>query len=206
MRVKNQYPDWVEKFRGPGKTIRKVKNGYGLYKCTSVYVPGEKYPKSKQEYLGMITEKDGFIPKKTVSNNPSYIEYGVSRLIWLNFKRELVRSSYMGDELLVRISIVKYLFGTVNHDLMLLSFISDGCIDEMDKRLSSTSEKRIENLASKIDTLLRKKIRDPNDRSLLESLLRNCVLDSKNRTAQLPAVPDVAIEIMERYGLRYGNG
>ena len=108
MRVKNQYPDWAEKFRGPGKTIRKAKNGYGLYKCTSVYVPGEKYPKSKQEYLGMITEKDGFIPKKTVSNNPSYIEYGVSRLIWMNFKRELVRSSFMGDEIIVRISIVKY--------------------------------------------------------------------------------------------------
>ena len=206
MRVKNQYPDWAEKFRGPGKTIRKAKNGYGLYKCTSVYVPGEKYPKSKQEYLGMITEKDGFIPKKTVSNNPSYIEYGVSRLIWMNFKRELVRSSFMGDEILVRISIVKYLFGEVNHDLMLLSFISDGCIDEMDKRLSSASEKRIENLANKIDALLRQKMKDKDDRKLLESLLRNCVLDSKNKTAQSPVVPAAAVEIMERYGLRYGNG
>ena len=206
MRVKNQYPEWAEKYRGPGKTIRKLKNGYGLYKCTSVYVPGEKYPKSKQEYLGMITETDGFIPKKTVSKNPTYIEYGVSHLIWSNFRRDLSRSTFTGDDVLVRIGIVKYLFGEVNHELMALSFISDGHIEEMDERLNSTSKKRIENLANKIDILLRQKIKSPDDRKLLESLLRNCVLDSKNKTVQLPVVPAAATEIMERYGLRYGNG
>lgn len=31
------YPDWVEKYRGKGRTIRKVRNGYGLYACTSTY-------------------------------------------------------------------------------------------------------------------------------------------------------------------------
>jgi hypothetical protein len=55
------YPDWAEKYRGKGRTIRKVRNGYGLYQCTSVYVSGQKYPKSIQKYLGMITEKNGFI-------------------------------------------------------------------------------------------------------------------------------------------------
>ena len=34
------YPDWVEKFRSPGHTIKKTKQGYGLYSCTSKYVPG----------------------------------------------------------------------------------------------------------------------------------------------------------------------
>ena len=33
------YPDWVEKFRSPGHTIKKTKQGYGLYSCTSKYVP-----------------------------------------------------------------------------------------------------------------------------------------------------------------------
>ena len=50
------YPDWVEKYRGKGRTIRKVRNGYGLYACTSTYSPGQKYPKSVSTYLGMITE------------------------------------------------------------------------------------------------------------------------------------------------------
>lgn len=57
MKKKNIYPEWAEKFRAEGKTIRKVRNGYGLYECTSTYVPGQKYPKSVQKYLGMITEK-----------------------------------------------------------------------------------------------------------------------------------------------------
>ena len=39
------YPDWVEKFRSPGHTIKKTKQGYGLYSCTSKYVPGGN-PKS----------------------------------------------------------------------------------------------------------------------------------------------------------------
>ena len=58
------YPDWVEKYRGEGRTIRKTKNGYALYECTSVYVKGLNYPKSVQKYLGRITENDGFIPNK----------------------------------------------------------------------------------------------------------------------------------------------
>lgn len=34
MKKKNVYPEWAEKFRAEGKTIRKVRNGYGLYECT----------------------------------------------------------------------------------------------------------------------------------------------------------------------------
>ena len=30
MSIKNTYPDWVEKYRGKGLTIRKVRDGYGL--------------------------------------------------------------------------------------------------------------------------------------------------------------------------------
>lgn len=36
MKKKNVYPEWAEKFRAEGKTIRKVRNGYGLYECTSL--------------------------------------------------------------------------------------------------------------------------------------------------------------------------
>ncbi len=63
---KNTYPDWVEKYRTSGRTIRKISSGYSLYKYTSAYVKGQKYTKSVQEYLGRITEKDGFNPKKVI--------------------------------------------------------------------------------------------------------------------------------------------
>lgn len=36
------YPDWVEKFRSPGYTIKETKQGYSLYSCTPKYVPGGK--------------------------------------------------------------------------------------------------------------------------------------------------------------------
>ena len=107
------YPDWAEKYRGKGRTIRKVRNGYGLYQCTSVYVSGQKYPKSIQKYLGMITEKDGFIPKKSDKPDSSdLVEYGLSTLIFLNFKRDLQRSVFNGDQDLIctRLAIVYYLY------------------------------------------------------------------------------------------------
>ena len=55
----------------------------------------------------MVTEKEGFIPKKATTDHPLYIEFGLSHLIWDNFKRELLRSSFNGTEDLIRLGIVK---------------------------------------------------------------------------------------------------
>lgn len=203
MATKIQYPDWVEKYREKGKTIRKVRDGYGLYKCTSEYVPGAKYPKLVQTYLGMITEKDGFIPKKSVSTNPSYIEYGLSHFIWLNFKRVLSRATFTGDEVVVRLGIIQYIFGTVREDLIPLSFISNGIEETLIKRLPDISSNRIKAVSNKIGSVLAEKIPDKEDRFLLESLLRMCVMESNNRNAQIPALPQLAEGLIERYGLKY---
>lgn len=206
MKTKNQYPEWAEKFRSKEHTIRKVRNGYGLYKCTSVYVSGAPYPKSVQEYLGMITEEDGFIPKKTVTDHPNYIEYGLSHFIWLNFRRDLQRASYQSLEGLLRLGVVKYIFGNVSEELLPYTFISDGHAEEMVRVLQSSSMQRIDNLAKKIDVLLTKRIPGQAERTVLEGLLRCCVLDAKNKLSQTPALPEKAREIIERNGLRYGNG
>ena len=163
MRTKTQYPDWVEKYRTKGCTIRKVRNGYGLYKCTSVSVPGLPYPKLKQEYLGMVTEKDGFIPKKVASDHPVFLEYALSNLIWRNFKRALIRSSFNGNEDLVRLGIVKYTFGDANEALIRLTFISDGHEEIMLRLLQSSSPQRINTISKKINELLDEKIRDHDE-------------------------------------------
>ena len=205
MKVKNQYPQWVEKYRTKGCTIRKVRNGFGLYRCTSVSSPDLPYPKSKQEYLGMVTEKDGFIPKKATAEHPLYIEYGLSHLIWKNFKRELLRSSFNETEAVIRLGIVKYIFSDVNEALVRLSYISDGVEEPLIKLLGSTSGQRLENIRRKIDSLLSEKIGNATDRACLEALLRCCVMDSRNRTAQMPALPEAARQIIERYGLKYGE-
>jgi hypothetical protein len=205
MKTKNQYPDWVEKFRTKGHTIRKVRDGYGLYKCTSVYVPGAKHPKSKQEYLGMITEADGFVPKKTVSEHPLFIEYGLSHLIWCSFRRELRRSTFNGDEILVKLGIIRYIFGSTETSVIELTFISNGLEEELKKSALSSSEIRLKKLVSKIDGLLDEKIKNPSDRRALESILLTCVMDSKNRENQIPELPEMAKKIIERYGLKYGQ-
>ena len=206
MRTKNQYPDWVEKYRTKGCTIRKVRNGYGLYKCTSVSVPDLPYPKLKQEYLGMVTEKDGFIPKKVTSDHPVFLEYALSNLIWRNFKRALIRSSFNGNEDLVRLGIVKYIFGDANEALIRLTFISDGHEEILLRLLQSSSPQHINTISKKVNALLDEKIRDHDERKVLENLLRSCVLDSKNKLLQVPEIPSLAKEIMERNGLKYGDG
>lgn len=203
MGTRIQYPDWVEKYRKKGQTIRKVRNGYGLYKCTSTYDRDTKGPKLVQTYLGMITEADGFIPKKSVSSNPSYIEYGLSHFIWQNFKRALTRATFSGDEMVVRLGIISYLFGAVREDLIPLTYLSDGMEKELSERLRSTAPKRIKAVSNKIDSLLSEKIPDQQDRVLLESILRMCVMESNNRSSQIPALPKPAEELIERYGLKY---
>lgn len=56
-------PEWAEKYRKPGTTIKKIGNGYYLYSATSKTVEGKKHPVSVQNYLGRITE-DGLIDAK----------------------------------------------------------------------------------------------------------------------------------------------
>lgn len=203
MKTKNKYPDWVEKYRSKGCTIRRIRNGYGLYKCTSTREAGLPYPKSKQEYLGMITEKDGFLPKKTTSDHPIYIEYALSSLIWQNFKRELILSSFNGQEDFVRVAIVKYIWGDINEELIRLSFISDGHEEMMINILRSSSKERINRVSRRIEELLSIKIKNDVDRELLKNLLRNCVLDSKNRLSQTPNIPQLAQEIIRNNNLKF---
>ena len=154
----------------------------------------------------MVTEKEGFIPKRSTAAHPIFIEYGLSRLIWMNFKRPLLRSSFNGSETLIRLGIVHYIFGSVNENLLRYTFIADGCWLEMANAINSTSPRRIKNISRKINDLLDEKVRDHDDRVLLESLMRCCVLDSKNMLSLTPQVPQTAMDIIERNGLKYGDG
>ncbi len=58
------YPEWVLKHKQKNTEIRKLKGRYYLYKITSKWSPQKK--RTKKVTLGMvgvITEKDGLIPK-----------------------------------------------------------------------------------------------------------------------------------------------
>lgn len=198
------YPDWVEKYRGKGKTIRKVRNGYGLYQCTSVYDPNLKYPRSVQKYLGMITEKDGFIPKKsTVSDAPtSFLEYGLSHFIMVNFKRDLVRSTYNGDQDIVILGTVSYIFGDLNETFIRATCLTQGKEDELTEKIGrGISERRLKAVSNRIDKLIAQKITDSGDRNVLEKLLFLTVI-RKNADPESVVYYPVVKEIAERYELK----
>lgn len=79
------YPDWVQKQKTTGTTVKKVGNNYYLYKHSSKRVRGKKNPVPVDTYIGKITpdgiEKSG--SKKVAVNDAEVIvkEYGFSRAV-----------------------------------------------------------------------------------------------------------------------------
>lgn len=77
------YPDWVQKYRTRGKTVKKKGDTYYLYKRTSKRVPGKKYPQPVDTYIGIITP-EGIIEsnkKKVTLSDIEVWEYGFSKAI-----------------------------------------------------------------------------------------------------------------------------
>lgn len=59
-RTEKKYPEWVQKQRGVGMTVKEKGGNYYLYKRTSKRVQGKKYPQPVDTYIGVITP-DGII-------------------------------------------------------------------------------------------------------------------------------------------------
>ncbi len=198
-----KYPDWVEKYRGKGRTIRKVRNGYGLYKCTSKNVPGLPYPKSVQTYLGMITEKDGFIPKRS-DDKQKYLEYGLSHMIWQNFRRDIKRSIYGAHEDETMLAIIAFLFGSLDEVFIRSSYLTYAKADELAEtagKLNNT--KKIFNAAEKLGNIMRKRIPDEKEYNAVTRLLFLCVVKEGPGPKIKPDIPEVVKDILDRHGLRY---
>ena len=72
--VDKVYPEWVQKHKVKGTSVRKVGNNYYLYKHSSKRVPGKKNPVPSDTYIGRITP-EGIIKsgKKKVDANESEI-------------------------------------------------------------------------------------------------------------------------------------
>ena len=197
------YPEWAEKYRTKGRTIRKVRDGYGLYECTSRYEKGQKYPQSVQKYLGMITEDKGFIPKRqSVSSKRQYVEYGLSHFIIKNFKRDLVRSLNSGSEEMVILGIVFYMFGALSETFIRSTYLTHGMEDKLIGRFNGgVAAQRLSRVRNKINKLLEERIPDEADRNTLVKLLFLSVIDMESEPESFGPNPAV-MEIIERYGLK----
>lgn len=81
--TEKKYPDWVQKHRTRGTTVKKKGDSYYLYKRTSKRVPGKKYPQPIDTYIGIITP-DGIIEsnKKKISMTDIEVwEYGFTKAV-----------------------------------------------------------------------------------------------------------------------------
>lgn len=81
--TEKRYPEWVQKYRTKGKTVKKKGDAYYLYQRTSKRVPGKKYPQPVDTYIGIITP-DGIIEsnkKKITITDIEVWEYGFSKAI-----------------------------------------------------------------------------------------------------------------------------
>lgn len=61
------HPEWVQKYKKQGTTVKKIGNNYYLYHATSKWNPEKNYPESVQTYIGKITE-DGVLNGKVSIN------------------------------------------------------------------------------------------------------------------------------------------
>ena len=127
------YPEWVQKYREKGTTVKKKGDAYYLYKRTSKRVPGKKYPQPVDTYIGIITP-DGVVEtnkKKVTLTDIEVWEYGFSKAVtylcpkgwkdplgndWEDILRILIcdwsENSYLGMEPIRNKSEFRYQFAS----------------------------------------------------------------------------------------------
>lgn len=79
------YPAWVMEHLTAGRCVKERNGRYYLYKRTSRRLPGRRTPVPQDEYLGVIDEKEGFVPCSKRCINVSDIrayEYGYSKVLY----------------------------------------------------------------------------------------------------------------------------
>lgn len=199
---KNELPNWVLKYDAKGITFRKKGNTYLMIKVSSKRVTDKNYPILSQEYLGTITEKEGFTPSKEKAKSKDFLlECSLSHFIMANFYDDLLRASFNSNKKLaeskIKAAIILFIYGAITPLTIRLSTISIGCEEEIEK-LSLSSINTISNLSKRISNLFKEKITDEMDRVNLICLLKQGVVDPRN--TNFTSYNDKVLEILKKYG------
>ena len=197
-----EYPPWVEEWRAPGRTIRKIGSGYALYRCATIKLP-DSHSKIGQTYLGRITKEEGFIPKSGTFDSEPYLEYGLSHLIWENLRADILHHFPSGtNSQVLRLGIIQFIFGSVDDVFLRSSYLTYGQIDKLLPLAHKLSETRLQRLAKATEQELRKRIPLEGEYNLVIKLLMLCVVRPGHVMKEKPILDGCVKEILERQGLK----
>ncbi len=109
----------------------------------------------------MITEEHGLVPKKDKAQH--FLEYALSHLICINFGNDLKRSTFMGNMDLVKLGIIRYIFGDSSDESMRSSLLTFRDCERLSELARKIDPKKVETMDTKIEDLLKKRITQRSD-------------------------------------------
>lgn len=199
------YPEWVLKHKKKGTYINKVGNNYYLYAAHSEHIPGtaNKSRRICDGYLGKITEKDGFIPKKK-KESPLSLEYGLSCAITSLCKKPFLRIEQdypdMSNEIIIR-SILLYIYGENSHRLQQLSFISSFISDSFP--LNEQIDFLIQRTSRMIHSTLTKLFPTANNLSYFTTMMSNIHIIKINKDWVISKPDNNASKLIETLHIKF---
>ena len=85
------YPEWVQKYRMRGMTVKKKGESYYLYKRTSKRVPGKKYPQPVDHVLDDTFREDRSPAKKSRNSLALIRKFAYNILRLVSIQRQISR-------------------------------------------------------------------------------------------------------------------
>lgn len=202
----SEMPDWALKYKGKNKSLKYLGNDkYGLYDVTSKYDKELGYSKSIQTFIGVISKDEGLVLKKRrVNNNATYLEYGLSHFLYVNFKRSIQRSVkyYSNDkDYLVKLVIVKFIFGDISNEYIDMTYLCADDSKDIKEYKAKISDIRINNGVVRLKDTLKLKVSDLNDLNLLENHLRLITIRDKEDINVF--INDKLKGLLDKYELKF---
>ena len=192
-------PDFAKPYKKKGYDIRFVNNKYQLFKISSKRVENKKYPILVQEYIGTIDSSKGLILKKTTLSS-DLVEYGFSNFILSKYKRMLIRSIFNGsnDSIgLIYLAIINFMYKHYEERFINLSYLSN-YKEKYESFLKLNIESRVNNLTTRIESLLDTVINNKDDKDFLIESLKNIKVSRLDLKPKI-TYSDELLELFKKY-------
>jgi len=202
------YPEWLLRYKTKGVYASKRKNGYALYRGHSERVPGKVYPVLKcDEYLGIVTEKDGLIPPKPpVRPGIEVRRYGLWAIAekFCAHLRLNPKSKGLDHRLLYSMALLS-LEGRCGRESFAGSWLSVVWPEvEIGRDLTDAESKAVRRMEVQMASLLRMRLGEDMDRMLEQS--RDVYAVHVNGAWHMCSLPPGLEEPASRHGIDFSPG